>query len=463
MKKNNLLKLKLKSLTNGSPLTAFCSLLIISANLLQFSLKPTGFSQGDSWAYGYGSVRNWSNLSFTGEALRKWPIVLINTTLASPTLQTLFQFILSITAWCSLIWVLSKYLDNRLTTVLITILALSPQVLSWNSVHLSESYAISTGIIILSTLFSKYKENKTFVFALLSLFVFLNTKPSNFLAFLLLTPILSLYLIKKWRTIKFNKIVILFLIVVYTLLLTVNQAKGKLQTDGAGISYAAAQSVAVISNVNPLADQIYSELKSHQELQCLGDFNKSSPMALTELLKYECRTSQNWLDQEFQRWYFGFNIRNLDYPVKLTVTTILAGNSPFSMYGGSISVLPIEASQIFFGNRNFALRLSDQSSEIIPIDSISILSPLVFWLVLITFIYLRHQLFHARKSEQVTSKYIARISLSLFLYGLVLLVISAVSIPNEWFRQSIVGQISILVSGILLLSDVSKKHLKSLN
>ena len=205
MKKNNLLKLKLKSLTNGSPLTAFCSLLIISANLLQFSLKPTGFSQGDSWAYGYGSVRNWSNLSFTGEALRKWPIVLINTTLASPTLQTLFQFILSITAWCSLIWVLSKYLDNRLITVLITILALSPQVLSWNSVHLSESYAISTGIIILSTLFSKYKENKTFVFALLSLFVFLNTKPSNFLAFLLLTPILSLYLIKKWRTIKFNK------------------------------------------------------------------------------------------------------------------------------------------------------------------------------------------------------------------------------------------------------------------
>ena len=461
MKKNNLLKLKLKSLTYGSPLTAFCSLLIISANLLQFSLKPTGFSQGDSWAYGYGSVRNWSNLSFTGEALRKWPIVLINTTLASPTLQTLFQFILSITAWCSLIWVLSKYLDNRLTTVLITILALSPQVLSWNSVHLSESYAISTGIIILSTLFSKYKENKTFVFALLSLFVFLNTKPSNFLAFLLLTPILSLYLIKKWRRIKFNKVVILFLIVVYTLLLTVNQAKGKLQTDGAGISYTAAQSVAVISNVNPLADQIYSELKSHQELQCLGDFNKSSPMALTELLKYECRTSQNWLDQEFQRWYFGFNIRNLDYPVKLTVTTILAGNSPFSMYGGSISVLPIEASQIFFGDRNFALRLSDQSSEIIPIESISILSPLVFWLVLITFIYLRHQLFHARKSEQVKSKYIMSISFSLFLYGLVLLVVSAVSIPNEWFRQSIVGQISILVSGILLLSDLIKKYFKS--
>ena len=462
MKKNNLLKLKLKSLTNGSPLTAFCSLLIISANLLQFSLKPTGFSQGDSWAYGYGSIRNWSNLSLTGEALRKWPIVLINTTLASPTLQTLFQFLFSIVAWCSLIWVLSKYLDNQLTTVLITILALSPQVLSWNSVHLSESYAISSGIITLSTFFAK-EQNRILVFLPFSLFVFLNTKPSNFIAFLLLTPILSLYLIKKWRTIKITRIIILFLIVVYTLSLTVNQSKGKLQTDGAGISYAAAQSVAVISNVNPLADQIYSELRSHQELQCLGDFNKSSPMSLTELLKYECRTSQNWLDQEFQRWYFGFNIRNLDYPVKLTVTTILAGNSPFSMYGGSISVLPIEASQIFFGNRNFALRLSDQSSQIIPIESISILSPLVFWLVLITFIYLRHQLFHARKSEQVTSKYIMSLSLSLFLYGLVLLVISAVSIPNEWFRQSIVGQISILVSGILLLSDVSKKHLKSLN
>jgi hypothetical protein len=283
------------------------------------------------------------------------------------------------------------------------------------------------------------------------------------MAFLLLTPMLSLYLIKKWRTIKFTRAIILCLIVAYTLSLTVNQSKGKLQTDGAGISYAAAQSVAVISNVNPLTNQIYSELKNNQELRCLGDFNKSSPIALTELLKYKCRASQNWLDQEFQRWYFGFNIRNLDYPVKLTITTILAGNSPFSMYGGSISILPTEASQLFFGDRNFALRLSDQSSEIIPIDSISILSPLVFWLVLIVFMYLKNQLFNARKFDQVRSNYVMSISLILFLYGLVLLVVSAVSIPNEWFRQSIVGQISILVSGILLLSDVSKKYFKSFN
>jgi len=463
MKKNYLSKLNLKSLINVSPLTAFCSLLIISANLLQFSLKPSGFSQGDSWAYGYGSIRNWSNLSFTGEALRKWPIVLINTTLASPTLQTMFQFLFSIVAWCSLIWVLSKYLDNQLSTVLITILAISPQVLSWNSVHLSESYAISTGIMTLSIFFRKYKESKTLVFLPFLLFVFLNTKPSNFIAFLLLSPILSLYIIKKWRNINITWVIILFLIVFYTFLLTVNQSKEKLQTDGAGISYAAAQSVAVISNVNPLTNQIYSELKNNRELQCLGHFNKSSPIALTELLKYKCQASQFWLDREFQRWYLGFNIRNLDYPVKLTVTTILAGNSPFSMYGGNISILPSEASQLFFGDRNFALRLSDQSSEIIPIDSISILSPLVFWLVLFVFIHSRNQLSNARKFDQVRSKYVMSISLSLFLYGLTLLVVSAVSIPNEWFRQSIVGQISIFVSCILLLSNASKKYFKSFN
>jgi hypothetical protein len=243
----------------------------------------------------------------------------------------------------------------------------------------------------------------------------------------------------------------------------VNQSKEKLQTDGAGISYAAAQSVAVISNVNPFTSEIYSELKNNQELQCLGDFSKSSPIALTELLKYKCRASQNWLDQEFQRWYFGFNIRNLDYPAKLTVTSILAGNSPFSMYGGSISILPTELSRLFFGDRNFALRLSGQSAENIPIDSISIFSPLIFWLVLIVFICLRNQLFNGSKFDQVRSKYVMSISLSLLLYGLVLLVVSAVLIPNEWFRQSIIGQISIIVSGILLLSDVSKKYFKSFN
>jgi hypothetical protein len=40
------------------------------------------------------------------------------------------------------------------------------------------------------------------------------------------------------------------------------------------------------------------------------------------------------------------------------------------------------------------------------------------------------------------------------IFGMFVVAISAVSIPNEWFRQSIVGQIALLIAGIIHLERI---------
>ena len=115
----------------------FLLILIITTNILVFLMRPSGFSQGDSWAYGYGDFRNWDQLSFTGNSLRKWPIVLINSILGNSTLQILFQSIASILGWSYLLLTVKKvYNNNPLVNTMITILAINPYVTSWNTIQL---------------------------------------------------------------------------------------------------------------------------------------------------------------------------------------------------------------------------------------------------------------------------------------------------------------------------------------
>jgi len=106
-------------------------ILIVTTNLLVFLMQPSGFSQGDSWGYGYGNFRNWDQLSFTGNSLRKWPVVLINSILGNSTLQILFQSVISTLSWSYLLLTVNKvYNNNFLINAMITILAINPYITS---------------------------------------------------------------------------------------------------------------------------------------------------------------------------------------------------------------------------------------------------------------------------------------------------------------------------------------------
>ena len=109
--------------------------IIFSAGAFQFFLNPRGAFQGDSKAYGFGAERDWSLLSFTGNSLRNWPLFSINLILGSQILQVIFLFAISIASWVCLLFQTKNYFQGiyrHVACIAIVLLAISPQVLSWN-------------------------------------------------------------------------------------------------------------------------------------------------------------------------------------------------------------------------------------------------------------------------------------------------------------------------------------------
>ena len=438
--------------------------LIITTNLLVFLMQPSGFSQGDSWAYGYGNFRNWDQLSFTGNSLRKWPIVLINSILGNSTLQILFQSIISMLSWIYLLMTLKKvYNNNLLINIMITILASNPYVTSWNTIQLSESYAISFLVLLISIGF-RFKINdsvKLRFYLILVLVLFLNTKPSNLISAIITFTLFALF---NWRKLLFQKpnkflTIIVILVLAYSSLLSINQSNQKLQEEGFGITYTAAQAVSVISNTNPEAIKVTSTLPDIDALTCLKEYYLHEPETITHALKTKCLESQEWLDENFNKYYAKFLISNPLYILELVSLSTLAGNSPYSTYGGTVSILPTSFEGIFFGNRNYALRLDNFSAQNIPIEKLRVNAPIILWYLL----FLMISIFNRSKYLQDVSNQQSKYSMFnyLFAFGVAIIILTAIIVPNEWYRQTIVGQVSIFIATILTYAETLNRRQKT--
>lgn len=439
-------------------------ILIITTNLLVFLMQPSGFSQGDSWGYGYGNFRNWDQLSFTGNSLRKWPVVLINSILGNSTLQILFQSVISTLSWSYLLLTVNKvYNNNFLINAMITILAINPYITSWNTIQLSESYSISF-LMLLITISLRLKFNnsvKLKFYLILVLTLFLNTKPSNLISLIITLSLFSIFNLRKLVSQKPNKIfiIIVILVIAYSSLLSFNQSNQKLQEENFGITYTAAQAVSVISNTNPEAAKVTSTLPNIDALACLKNYYLDKPETITYVLKTKCLRSQEWLDKNFNKHYAKFLISNPIYVLELVSLSILAGNSPYSTYGGTVSILPASFESIYFGNRNYALRLDNFSAQNIPVEKLRVNAPIILWFLVFFMITIFNRLKYSRDfSNQLNQNSMLNY---LFVFGFFIIISTAIVVPNEWYRQTIVGQVSIFITTILICAETLKRRLKT--
>jgi hypothetical protein len=250
----------------------------------------------------------------------------------------------------------------------------------------------------------------------------------------------------------------MILIIAYSGLLSINQSNQKLQEEGLGITYTAAQAVSVISNTNPEAAKVTSTLPDIGALTCLKKYYLDKPEIITNALKTECFKSQEWLDENFNRYYVKFLMSNPTYIVKLVSVSILAGNSPYSTYGGTVSIIPESFEGIYFGSRNYALRLDNFSAQNIPIEKLRINTPIISWFSL----FLAMTIFNRFKYSQDVSKQRNKNFMFnyIFTFGAVIIISTAIIVPNEWYRQTIVGQVSIFIATILTYAEILKHRQK---
>jgi len=416
----------------------FVILFIIATQILQFSLNPFGSYVGDSFAYGYGDKLEWSKLSFFGNSLRNWPVVLINLIMHYPIIQILFQTIFSIFSWSFLVWNLQKFIPARyflLFSFLLCSFILSPHILSWNSVVLSESYSISLITLFFSMLVRNATKSSLLnkITLLFISFLWLSVHPRNFYAGILLLAIFVItHNLRLIKIVKSNKLIFFFSILLFIQLVVVSNNQ-KNQEYGNEISYNQVLPFYVFSN-NPSASSITESLIDVPQMACIFKGNSNDINQLVEYASINCRDSLEWIDSDFWNWYVKFLATHPKLIGTMINSGVIAANSPSAFYSGVLTLIPQSLTSLYFGERNFYLGSSLSKVDPIEVRNLYLVSPVYFWIILYFFILLIKVKLHQRKFECGP---VIDVGFTLGQWAILCMLLTPLIIPSELFRLTI--------------------------
>lgn len=443
-------------------------LFIALAYLLQFAFNPAGAMQGDSASYGAGQARDWDLLSFTGQSLRNWPPVLLYLIFSSDVAKVFFQFVISFSAVMIMLMQINSQFKGKtrfLLIVLFSCLITTPQIITWNSVLLSESILLSVTILFVVSL-------RTFVLSggaiaywplLMTSYLWCILKTTNVIVLSFL--FLSLLILISHRAFKmrWNKRNLLRLggFVAFGGILFVTLINQPNQEFNRGFNYRTNAAIAVLANVNPRASVLHAELSKVTEVRCLEVGNPKSYEFYAAKLGGECQEAKIWLSENFYSWYAKFLLAFPQEPIQLGAVGFIAGNTPFSMYAPSLNLLPKPIQDVFFGERNFALRsfgfqpYGEYEVDEYDRSGMEVTVPIVVWLG-IAYSLLLILTFQKRLRGVLRVKAV-KLDFILVTSGVVGTFINSIAVPTEWFRENIYFFIIIYTSLIYLIGDIRKE------
>jgi hypothetical protein len=438
--------------------------LISISYLVQFAFNPAGAIQGDSHQYGAVQPRNWSLLSFTGDSLRNWPTVLLYLVFASDAAKVFFQFLISFTAsFFVLIQINSEFKGkNKLfVSILFSVFVTTPQVMNWNSVLLSESLLISVTLFVFLALrnYVLSAGSKGYWNLLIATYLWCILKTTNLLIMILI--FLSIIFIFGLRAVrsslnlsKIPHFASAFIVMGLVFLTFLNQPNQEFNRD---INYRTYAAIAVLTDVNPRAAVLHADLSRVPEMACLEIGDPKSYEFYAAKLGGECQQSKVWMSESFYEWYAKFLIMKPQEAVQLSMVGFIAGNTPVSLYAPHLSVLPKPLQDVFFGERNFALRnlgfepYGEYETEEYDRSGMEVVVPILIWIGLALSLLL---LLVSRKSFRVLLKNNGiRLDYVLLLSGIIGVCMNSVAVPTEWFRENIYFFTLIYLSLIYLIGD----------
>lgn len=368
-------------------------------------------------------------------------------------LQILIQTIFSIFVWCYLLRTVSKIVKQRYLLscyTLICVLSLSPYILSWNSVILAESYSISFIVLIFSLIirimcYPSIAHKLSLIF---STYLWLSIHNRNLLAGVLLLVFLTLLFIKKIYSLVLKNKLLTFLIGILMIHLVIIGNNQKDENYGDNISYSQVLPFYVFSN-HPSASEIQKRLLQVPEMECMSAGNFDDLNLLVQFTARNCPESLMWIDTNFVLWYLKFLVTNPNITLTMINAGVIAANSPSTLYAGSLSVVPKSVTAIYFGERNFFLGLQDNITQVVPVDTIRLTSPIYLWMfIFMCIIFISFKNFSLRNSS-------SQLFLILFLligsWALIWILIMPIVIPSEFFRLSIQFYTILILSCIVII------------
>lgn len=425
--------------------SSFFEYLLCFGYLFQYFTHSSGSLIGDSHAYAYGNRIEWDLLSFLGHSIRNWPIVLINCLIHNTKLQALFQILLALVSWLITIRTIRKYcrIENRIIAqTLVVIFALTPNVLNFHSLLLSESQSLSLILIGVNLLVRAEITKKANLYYLCCIIFWLwgAIQPRNWPLSLLFTFISIVRVHDKKVSNKYfaSILVILFS---WSAIVNVNQSN-QLFTNN--IKYKAIASFYIFGN-QPESEVVRKHLHGVEEMRCLLSYDTNDVQKTFAIAEENCKGSIKWLENNFTEWYINFLVKNPDIALKMIAFGVLAGNTETTFYAGISTPLPSFLSNTFFGNRES--RLPDKKIIKTNLDSndLHFSAPILLWI----FSYL---LLLFNKIKRIPQ---SNINLKLKLIGLLSLTMISINIllnPSEYLRMTIQGYQLLFICTLLLCS-----------
>lgn len=135
-----------------SPQVWLALTILWSSRILTWLAFPGGSRSPDSGGYAPDSWGDWSLVSFTGDAIRPWPVPLLFSSLPSDTVRVGFQLATSGLAWTLLIVILTSFCTTAWQRWALagagSAIASSPSLIQWDSVILAQS--VQSSLVVLS-------------------------------------------------------------------------------------------------------------------------------------------------------------------------------------------------------------------------------------------------------------------------------------------------------------------------
>jgi hypothetical protein len=449
-----------------SDLAILLSILFISlAYLVQFAFNPVGSIQGDSAQYGAVKPRDWDLLSFTGRSLRNWPPVLLYLTFQSDVVKVLFQFLISfVSAMIMLMQINSQFKGKTrlLLFVLFSSLITTPQIINWNSVLLSESLLLSVTLLFMVSLraFVLSRGKLAFWPLLMTTYLWCILKTTNIVVLILIFFSLLLLTGVRILRVQFHKSNFLraggtIAVLGVLLVALINQPN---QEFNRGINYRTYAAVAALTDVNPRAAALHAELSKVNELKCLEIGNPRSYEFYASKLGGECQESKLWISENFYKWYAQYLLSHPQEALQLAAVGFIAGTTPVSLYAPNLSILPKPLQDLFFGERNFALRnlgfqpYGEYETKEYDRNGMEVVVPILAWLGIA--FSLRLILVSRKQLRGILQNKAVKLDFILIAAGVAGVTVNSIAVPTEWFRENVYFFALIYISLIFLIGDL---------
>ena len=415
--------------------------MIFATRVLTWLAFPGARLSPDSMSYSTDGWLNFELVSFTGNAARGWPVTFFYALFPNDSIRILAQLLISGAAFSFLIHATTYILHARLArwifSVIVLIIATSPQVMQWDTTILGTSLMMSS-IVLLSTcliriVMSRKFDTRYFYLSLSCLLLLMLQKFSNIF---LVAPILALLLILKYHSFrKIQKIIIPAIILISFPYITMSVSN---QESYWGGSYSGTTLLWQLGNQSPASSQFKLFLAQDSNAPtCIYDKAPFSDLnqGIYQVLN-ECDGGKIYVKNNLKGDFIRFVIKNPEADLRLL--TLGAGamlTSSSGNYGNVVTIFPRSFYNLIWGEVYPDFRDSAELDQGNVFSNLGDNEPIFVYSPLLCFFALVSIAIFAQRFRHLGNR-ASHILFFLILCGAIQISFSFIFLPSEWVRQS---------------------------